>query len=176
MRLRYHGALFPFRRFGTGAVTPAIQAAKKAGIDHRVHQYEHDPGAESYGEEAADALGIARGRVFKTLLVTLNGDPKRLAVGVVPVAGKLNLKAMAAACGAKKADMAAAKDAERATGYVVGGISPLGQKRRLPTVVDASAKELETMFVSAGRRGLEIELAPAELVRLTGGWLAPIAA
>lgn len=155
-------------------MTPAIEAAKAAGIVYRVHPYDHDPSAESYGDEAAEALGIARERVFKTLLVALNGDPKRLAVGVVPVAGKLNLKAVAAACGAKKAEMAAAKDAERATGYVVGGISPLGQKRHLPLVLDASAGDFATVFVSAGRRGLEIELAAEDLLRLTGGSLAPI--
>ena len=155
-------------------MTPAIEAAKAAGIVYRVHPYDHDPSAESYGDEAAEALGIARERVFKTLLVTLNGDPKRLAVGVVPVAGKLNLKAVAAACGAKKAEMASAKDAERATGYVVGGISPLGQKRHLPLVLDASAGDFATVFVSAGRRGLEIELAAEDLLRLTGGSLAPI--
>ena len=155
-------------------MTPAIEAAKAAGIVYRVHPYDHDPSAESYGDEAAEALGIARERVFKTLLVTLNGDPKRLAVGVVPVAGKLNLKAVAAACGAKKAEMASAKDAERATGYVVGGISPLGQKRHLPLVLDASAGDFATVLVSAGRRGLEIELAAEDLLRLTGGSLAPI--
>lgn len=155
-------------------MTPAIEAAKAAGIFYRVHEYSHDPASESFGEEAADALGLPRDRVFKTLLVALNGDARRLAVGVVPVAARLNLKAMAAGCGAKKAQMAQPREAERATGYVVGGISPLGQKRRLPTLVDASAADFETLFVSAGRRGLELELAAQDLLRLTDGRLAPI--
>lgn len=157
-------------------MTPAIQTVRKAGIAHEVHEYTRDPDVASYGEEAADALGIPRDQVFKTLLVVLDGDPKRLAVGVVPVAGKLNLKALATACGAKKAAMAEPKDAERATGYVVGGISPLGQKRRLPLLVDESARAFETIYVSAGRRGLEIELAPNDLLRLTRGRTARIGA
>ena len=150
-------------------MTPAIQIVRRAGIFHRVHGYAHDPHADSFGEEAADALGIPRERVFKTLLVVLNDDARRFAVGVVPAARKLSLKAMAAACGAKKAAMAEAKDAERATGYIVGGISPLGQKRRLPTVLDQTAFGFATIYVSAGRRGLEIELAPGDLLELTGG-------
>jgi len=149
-------------------MTPAIEAARKASIVYRVHEYAHDPRSPSYGEEAAEALGIGRERVFKTLLVALGGDPKRLAVGVVPVSSKLNLKAMAAACGVKKVEMATARDAERATGYLVGGISPLGQKRRLPLVLDVSAFDFETLFVSAGRRGLEIELKPMDLMAMTG--------
>ena len=157
-------------------MTPAILAARKAGIAHQIHEYAHDPGVSAYGEEAADALGVPRERVFKTLLVALDGDPKRLAVGVVPVAGRLSLKAAAAACGARKAALAEPKDAERATGYVVGGISPLGQKRRLPLVVDESALGFATIYVSAGRRGLEIELAPADLLRLTGGTTAGLGA
>ncbi len=157
-------------------MTPAIELVRKAKISHRVHEYRHDPGGGSYGEEAAARLGIDRERVFKTLLVALNGEPKRLAVAVVPVAGQLSLKAMAAACGAKKAAMAQPADAERATGYLVGGISPLGQKKRLPLVLDSSATGQGTIFVSAGRRGLEVELAPQDLLRLTGGSAADVTA
>jgi Cys-tRNA(Pro)/Cys-tRNA(Cys) deacylase len=156
-------------------MTPAIAIVRKAGVAHNVHEYAREPGAASFGEEAAEALGVPRARVFKTLLVMLNTDPKQLAVAVVPVAGRLNLKAFAAACGAKKAEMADSRDAERATGYVVGGISPLGQKRRLPLVLDASARAFDTVFVSAGRRGLEIELAPQDLMRLAAGIQAAIA-
>jgi len=151
--------------------TPAVKAAERARVAHRVHRYDHDPAAGSYGEEAAAAMGVDAARVFKTLVVTAEG---RLAVAVVPVAGRLDLKAAAAALGAKKADMAAADEAERATGYVVGGISPLGQRKRLATLVDDSALGFDTVFVSAGRRGMEIELAPADLVRLTGATVAPI--
>lgn len=157
-------------------MTPAIQTARKARVAHRVHEYAHDADAASYGEEAADALGVARDRVFKTLVVMLDADTRRLAVGVVPVAGKLSLKAMAAACGAKRAAMARREDAERATGYVIGGISPLGQKRRLPLVLDEAALGFPTIYVSAGRRGLEIELAPGDLLRLTGGATATVSA
>jgi Cys-tRNA(Pro)/Cys-tRNA(Cys) deacylase len=153
-------------------VTPAVLAAQRAGVAHRVHEYEHDPAHPSYGSEAAEALGVEPERVFKTLVVSADG---RLAVGVVPVAASLDLKAMAAAVGAKKALMADPADAERATGYVLGGISPLGQKKRLPTVVDASAQAHDTVLVSAGRRGLEIELAPADLVALAGAVVAAVA-
>lgn len=155
-----------------GAATPALLAAQRAGIAHRVHAYEHDPAHPSFGEEAAAALSVDPARVFKTLVATVDGA---LTVAVVPVAGQLDLKHLAAACGGKKAAMADVPHAERATGYVAGGISPLGQKRPLPTVVDASALCLPTVFVSAGRRGLEIELAPSDLVRLTGATTAPIA-
>lgn len=155
-------------------MTPAIEVLRKAKISHRIHEYDHVPGGQSYGKEAASQLGLDGKRVFKTLLVALNGEPKRLAVAVVPVAGQLSLKSMAAACGAKKAVMALAADAERATGYLVGGISPLGQKKRLPLVLDSSATSQETIFVSAGRRGLEVELAPQDLLRLSGGGTADI--
>jgi Cys-tRNA(Pro)/Cys-tRNA(Cys) deacylase len=147
-------------------MTPAIKMAEKANIAFSVHEYEHDPGADSYGLEAATALRVDDMRVFKTLLVSLQGGTASLAVGIVPVACQLDLKAFAAAAGAKKANMADPKQAERVTGYVVGGISPLGQKRRLPTFVDASAAGFKTVFVSAGRRGLEIELAPRDLLVL----------
>lgn len=156
-------------------MTPAITAARRAKVPHQVHEYRHDPQAESYGLEAAEALGVAPERVFKTLLVTLNGEVKRLAVGVVPVSRQLDLKAMAAACGAKKAEMADAREAERATGYVVGGISPIGQKKRLPAVIDTAADGFDTVYVSAGRRGLEIELPPRALQQLIGARFAAIA-
>ncbi|WP_103500754.1 MULTISPECIES: Cys-tRNA(Pro) deacylase [unclassified Streptomyces] len=153
--------------------TPATVAATAAGVAFTVHSYEHDPAAPSYGEEAARALGTEPARVFKTLVAEVDG---RLTVAVVPVAGSLGLKALAAAVGGKRAAMADPAAAERSSGYVRGGISPLGQRRPLPTVVDASALDHPTVFVSAGRRGLEIELAPADLVRLTGAGVAPIAA
>lgn len=155
-------------------MTPAINAAKKAKVAYQVHEYEHDPSAESYGEEAAVALGLDPAQVFKTLLVAVNGDNKKLAVGVVPVSGQLDLKAMATALKAKKVVMANPQDAERATGYVVGGISPLGQKKRLPLVLDSSAESYATICMSAGRRGLEIEMAAADLLKLTLGTLAAI--
>ncbi|GMU39681.1 MAG: Cys-tRNA(Pro)/Cys-tRNA(Cys) deacylase [Chloroflexota bacterium] len=153
-------------------MTPAVEAAKAAGVPYEVVQYEHDPKAESYGLEAAEILGVAPERVFKTLVAKVDG---RLTVGIVPVAARLDLKALADAVGGRKAEMADPAEAQRATGYVVGGISPLGQKRRLPTALDASAMEQETVYVSGGRRGLEIVLAPADLVRLTDAKVAPIA-
>jgi Cys-tRNA(Pro)/Cys-tRNA(Cys) deacylase len=153
-------------------VTPAVQAARRAGIPFTLHEYRHDPRAQSYGLEAATALGVEPARVFKTLVVAPEGQD--LWVAVVPVARLLDLKALALAAGAKRAGMADPKAAERATGYVVGGISPLGQRQRLATVVDASALEFGTIFVSAGRRGLEIELAPGDLVTLCNAVVAPI--
>ncbi|MEU5697131.1 Cys-tRNA(Pro) deacylase [Actinosynnema sp. NPDC020468] len=155
-----------------GRGTPATALLDKQKVAHKLHAYEHDPRHESYGLEAAEALGIAPERVFKTLVADVDG---RLAVGVVPVTGQLDLKALAAALGGKKARMADVTAAERATGYVAGGISPLGQKKRLPLVVDASATEHDTIYCSAGRRGLEVEIAPADLARLTGAVVAPIA-
>ena len=154
-------------------MTPAILAARNAGVTHHIHEYQHDPSAASYGLEAADKLGVSAERVFKTLIAEL--DDGRLAVAIVPVATSLNLKSLAAATGAKRADMADMAKAERTTGYVAGGISPIGQKKRLPTVLDESAAGHATIFVSAGRRGLEIELAPDDLLMLTGGRLAAIA-
>jgi Cys-tRNA(Pro)/Cys-tRNA(Cys) deacylase len=155
---------------GSGG-TPATVALTRAGVEHAVHTYEHDPAATSYGLEAAEAMGLDPGRVFKTLLASVDD---KLVVGVVPVSGQLDLKAVAAAVGAKKAVMADPAAAERATGYVVGGISPLGQKRAHPTVVDASALDHPTVFVSGGRRGMEIELAPADLVAQTRATVAAI--
>ncbi|MDA0567073.1 Cys-tRNA(Pro) deacylase [Streptomonospora sp. S1-112] len=156
-----------------GKGTPATVAAARAGIEFTLHPYEAAGGGGSYGEEAADALGVARDRVFKTLVAEVDGA---LTVGVVPVSATLDLKALAAAAGGKKAAMADPAAAERATGYVRGGISPLGQRRRLRTVVDSSAAGHATVFVSAGRRGLQMELAPADLVRLTGAATGAIAA
>jgi len=137
-----------------------------------VHVYDHDPRRGAYGLEASDALGVAPEQVFKRLVAEVDGA---LTVGVVPVAGQLDLKALAAAAGGKKAVMADVAAAERATGYVAGGISPLGQRRRLPVVIDSSALEFATIFCSGGRRGLEIELAPADLVRAVGARVAVIA-
>ena len=151
--------------------TPATTALTAAGAAFTVHEYDHDPRSESYGEDAAHALGIEPARVFKTLFADVDGA---LVVGVVPVTGQLDLKALARAVEGRKATMADPRAAERATGYVVGGISPLGQRKAHPTVVDESAMAHPTVFVSAGRRGMEVELAPAELVRLTAARLAPI--
>jgi Cys-tRNA(Pro)/Cys-tRNA(Cys) deacylase len=153
-------------------MTPAIEAVKRAGIDYRLHEYEHDPASESFGLEAAQKTGVPEHRVFKTLVVELAGG--ELAVGVLPVSAMLSMKAIARAAGAKKAAMAEPSAVERATGYVLGGVSPLGQKRKLNTFIDASANDLTTIFVSAGRRGLEIELAPMDLAKLTRGIFAPI--
>jgi Cys-tRNA(Pro)/Cys-tRNA(Cys) deacylase len=151
--------------------TPATAALAAAGVPFVLHPYAHDPSAASYGREAAEALGIAPEKVFKTLMVEVEG---RLAVGVVPVSGNLDLKAIAAALGAKKASMADPAAAERRTGYVLGGVSPLGQRQSSPTVVDSSALALETMLVSGGKRGLDVELAPADLIRLTAAVTAAI--
>lgn len=147
-------------------------AATRAGITFKVHEYAHDPRSERFGLEAAEALGVDPRRVFKTLLATVDG---RLVVAIVPVGLQLDLKALAALAGGKRAEMAERSAAERASGYVLGGISPLGQKRRLPTFVDGSVNDLETVFVSAGRRGLEIELARPDLVRLTAAEVGEIA-
>ncbi len=153
-------------------MTPAINCAKRAKIEYKVHQYDHDPAAPSYGEEAAEKLGIGTHQIFKTLVVDI-GDNK-LAVSVIPVSGKLNFKQFAAAAGVKKVSMADHKDAERATGYVLGGISPLGQKKRLKTIIHNSALEFDTVYVSAGKRGLDIQLTPRDLAKLTNASFAPI--
>jgi Cys-tRNA(Pro)/Cys-tRNA(Cys) deacylase len=147
-------------------MTPAINAAKKAKIDYAIHEYRHDPAAASYGLEAAEKLAVPADRVYKTLVVCL--EDRELAVAVIPVSSMLNMKLFARAIGAKKCAMAAAPEVERATGYVLGGVSPLGQKKRLRTIIDASAALLASMFVSAGRRGLEIELKPTDLKNMTG--------
>jgi len=156
-----------------GRGTAATIALERAKIPFTLHEYAHDPRHGSYGLEASEALGIPPERMFKTLVAAVDGA---LAVGVVPVHRQLDLKALAAAVGGKKAAMAEVAAAERATGYVAGGISPIGQKRRLPVVVDSSALALGTMFCSAGRRGLEVEIAPGDLIKATGAKIAAIAA
>ncbi|MCC2659671.1 MAG: aminoacyl-tRNA deacylase [Arthrobacter sp.] len=158
-------------RKNTSQGTPATAALAAAGVPFTLHPYSHDPSAPSYGLEAAQVLGIDPARVFKTLMVEIDG---RLAVGVVPVSGSLDLKAIAAALGSKKAAMANPVAAERRTGYVLGGISPLGQRLPSPTVIDDTALGLDTILVSGGRRGLDIELAPGDLVLLTKAITAPI--
>jgi Cys-tRNA(Pro)/Cys-tRNA(Cys) deacylase len=155
-----------------GQGTPATVAATRAGVAFTLHPYETAGGEESYGEAAADALGVPHDRLFKTLVAEVDGD---LTVAVVPVSATLDLKALALAVGGKRAAMADPVQAERVTGYVRGGISPLGQRKSLPTVVDASASGFPTIYVSAGRRGLQVELAPADLIRLTGAATAGIA-
>ncbi|MFC8079390.1 Cys-tRNA(Pro) deacylase [Streptomyces sp. NPDC057307] len=152
--------------------TPATVALTAAKAEFTLHAYEHDPAAPSYGEEAAEALGVPADRVFKTLVADVDGE---LTVAVVPVSGSLDLKALAAAVGGKRAAMADPAAAERTTGYVRGGISPLGQRKRLRTVVDSSAQAHATVCVSAGRRGLEVELSPSALISLTSATSARIA-
>lgn len=153
--------------------TPATRALDAAGIDYRLHAYRHDPAAASYGAEAVRALGMSAQRVLKTLVASVDG---RLWLAVVPVAGSLDLKALAAAAGGKRAVMADPDAAQRATGYVRGGISPVGGRTRLPAVVDVSALDFPTVLVSAGRRGLQVELAPAALVTAAAATVAAIAA
>jgi Cys-tRNA(Pro)/Cys-tRNA(Cys) deacylase len=152
--------------------TPALTALERAGVDHRTHPYEATVGSHAYGTEAAEALGLDPRRVFKTLVAEVDGAP---VLAMVPVAGTLDLKALATARGAKKAVMADPAVAERVTGYVTGGISALGTRRRLPVVVDASALEHPTVFCSAGKRGLQVELAPADLVAVASATTAAIA-
>lgn len=153
--------------------TPAVVALTEAGIPHTLHPYEHDPSTDlGYGLEAAAAIGVDPEQVFKTLCAYVDG---KLCVGIVPVSGKLDLKGLAAAFGGKKAEMAPPADAERVTGYVVGGISPIGQKKALPTALDETAELFDVVYVSGGRRGLDIGLAPADLMRITNAVVAPIA-
>ncbi len=154
------------------APTPAVAALVRAGIAHRVHRYDHDPAVASYGQKVAEALGTEPARIFKTLVCSVDGD---LVVALVPVTRQVDLKALAAALHAKAAAMAPPDAAQRATGYVVGGISPVGQKRLLTTLVDTSASEWDTVFVRGGRRGLELELTVPDLLQVTGGRLAGIA-
>ena len=157
---------------GAQGSTPATVALAKLGISFEARSYQHDAAVNDFGREAAEALGVPAERVFKTLLADADGT---LVVGIVPVSGKLDLKALAAAVGARKAVMADPALAERKTGYVVGGISPIGQRTRLRTVLDESALGFDTVLVSGGRRGFDIELAPEELLRATAGATAPIA-
>lgn len=153
-------------------MTPALDLLKKARAEHRIHSYEHDPKAASYGLEAVEKLGLQADRVFKTLLAA--SEKGELLVAVVPVAGTLDLKALAQAAGVKKVEMADPAAAQRSTGYLLGGISPLGQKKRLRTFIDETARPFETVFVSAGRRGLEVELAASVLAEHTKATFAPI--
>ena len=160
----------------SGKGTPATLATQAAHIVCTLHEYTHDPAAVSFGTEAADALGVDAARVHKTLVAVVARGPRpELVVAVVPVDAQLDLKALAEAVGAKRAELAPRADAERATGYVVGGISPLGQRRALTTVIDADATGFDTVYVSGGRRGLEIELAAADLAALTNATFAPLA-
>jgi Cys-tRNA(Pro)/Cys-tRNA(Cys) deacylase len=154
------------------AATPAVRVLEKAKVPHTLHPYDPDhPTEQGYGEAAVAALGSDPRQVFKTLVARVDGT---LTVAIVPVAGTLDLKALATATGGRKAVMADPADAERTTGYVRGGISPLGQRKALPTVVDDSALEFATIMISAGKRGLQVELPPADLVRLTRARTAPI--
>lgn len=153
-------------------MTPAVKAAERAGIAFSLLEYEHEADPDSFGEEAARILGQPPEQVFKTLVAKLDG--RSLVVAVVPVARKLDLKALAGHLGAKRAAMSEPKEAQRATGYVVGGISPLGQRRRLTTVIDDSAAGFDTIYVSGGRRGLELAVSPADLARLCAARLIPI--
>jgi Cys-tRNA(Pro)/Cys-tRNA(Cys) deacylase len=153
-------------------MTPAIKALEAAGVSFELRPYEHDPRAEAYGLEAAEKLGVDPARVFKTLIAEVDGQ---CVMGIVPVASRLDLKALARAAGGKRGEMAPPAAAQRATGYVVGGISPLGGRKELATFLDRSALDHERILVSAGRRGLDVELAPGDLLRLTGGRAAPIA-
>jgi len=161
--------------------TPATVTLQEAGVEFRVHEFDHQPSERNYGIVAAQALGIDPDQVFKTLLAQLDGQavldgvpPSPVAVGIVPVSGQLSLKSLATAVGAKRAEMCEPRAAERLTGYVVGGISPFGQKRLLPTAIDETCILFDTIFVSAGKRGLDIEIAPADLIAVLHAVVAPI--
>ncbi|MCL1140746.1 Cys-tRNA(Pro) deacylase [Shewanella pneumatophori] len=155
-------------------MTPAIDLLVKNKISHQVHEYQHDPSCQAYGLEAAEKIGVAPELVFKTLVVKLDG--KQLAVAIIPVAEKLSMKLIAKAAKAKKAVMAEAIEVQRSSGYVLGGVSPLGQKRLLATVIDQSASQLDKMFISGGRRGLDLELAPEDLKQQLKAQFAPLTA
>jgi Cys-tRNA(Pro)/Cys-tRNA(Cys) deacylase len=160
------------KRKGSDGGTPATVALTRAGVAFTPHPYRHDPAAASYGKEAARVLGLPPEQVFKTLVAAVDGRP---VVAVVPVSEQLDLKALAATVGGKRAVLADPREAERATGYVVGGISPVGQRRRHPTVVDEAALSFEVVYVSGGRRGLDLGLAPSDLVEVTAAVVAPVA-
>lgn len=155
-------------------MTPAVDVLQKARVDYALHPYEHDPSSRSYGLEAAEKLGVPPARVYKTLLVRC--QPNGLAIAVVPVSCQLDFKRFAAVCGVKKVAMAESADVTRATGYIPGGVSPLGQKRRLPMVIDQSVHEHEQVYISAGKRGLDVSLRPEDLIRLTNAEVGAIAA
>jgi len=155
-------------------MTPAVNIAKKAKIAYTLHSYIHDPASASYGEEASEKLGIPPERVFKTLVAQIDG--RELVVAVIPVSSMLSMKQIAKAAGGKKAEMEKGADVERSSGYILGGVSPLGQKRKLRTFIDSSAENFPTIYVSAGRRGLEIELSSNDLAKITDEVMVPLCA